>query len=210
MKYDLTSCIVIENNQCYHVGVNEDPKKDFKVEVTIPEALKILQDKMGMNATEFAKRFQIPAATYSQWVAGRREPTLYVVDMLAVSVEKEILLITNQFETMTNKLVFKDTVKKMLVRAKCYFHVDPNSIKVVSAVDDLGERTYYLTMGSIPAAEVQDVKAWLDEPYDYVFEENVDEAIEKCKGDIAEINKEYADIDYVTKHNYWKNRGDNV
>ena len=44
MKYDLTSCIVVEDDKIYHVGVCEDPKEDFKIEVSVSEALKILQD----------------------------------------------------------------------------------------------------------------------------------------------------------------------
>lgn len=51
--------------------------------------IKELQEKSGMNLTEFSKFFNIPYRTLQHWVHGERKCPDYIIELMAYKLEKE-------------------------------------------------------------------------------------------------------------------------
>lgn len=53
------------------------------------EDLKALRTRTGMNRTEFADYFGIPADTVKDWERGRRKPPQYLYDLMVCKLKHE-------------------------------------------------------------------------------------------------------------------------
>ena len=51
--------------------------------------IKELQEKSGMNLTEFGKFFNIPYRTLQHWIHGERKCPDYLLELMAYKLEKE-------------------------------------------------------------------------------------------------------------------------
>lgn len=51
--------------------------------------IKDLCEKYNITQAEFSRRFEIPLRSIEDWIAGRRKPPVYVVNMLKRLLEYE-------------------------------------------------------------------------------------------------------------------------
>lgn len=58
--------------------------------------IKELRLSTGMTQQEFADYFNIPKRTIENWESDKRNPPVYVVELIEYKIEKEILIMTKQ------------------------------------------------------------------------------------------------------------------
>ena len=141
-------------------GVDEDGWTPNS-ELDCAEWLKSLRERAGMSAIEVATSLGIPYQTYSQWESGRRKPPYYVVQMITTILNQAM----RDAKKNTNDLNLSMRIRNDLTLMGCPVYV-VDGVNVVSVVDELGDRKYYVTLGRIAPQQIGLFKYWLNSQFD--------------------------------------------
>jgi DNA-binding transcriptional regulator YiaG len=149
-------------------GVDEDGWTPNS-ELDCAEWLKSLREKAGLSAIEVANSLGIPYQTYSQWESGRRKPPYYVIQMITTILNQAMM----DAKKNTNDLNLSTRIRNDLTFIGCPVFIR-SGVKVVSVVDELGDRNYYVTLGRIAPHQIGLFKYWLGSQFDDKLSEELE------------------------------------
>ena len=130
--------------------------------------LKKIRERVGLSAIEVAGKLNIPYQTYSQWETGRRRPPFYVVQMITTILNQE----ERDSKKNTNRRNLARDIRDDLTLLGCPVYI-ADSIEIVSVVNELGERNFYLTAGRVAPYQIGLLKYWLNSKFDEKLSEEL-------------------------------------
>ena len=157
-----------------------DETKETLEDTIGADFLRSLREQHDLTVYDMAKKFDIPLQTYRQWESGRRNPPDYVVRMMMQVFSYE------ELHQDRNRDVMRKRMNDDIMMSGCPVlvydcHANPD---VISYVDELGERKYYVVAGSISKEDLALFRYWLNLSYD-----------EKANDELQERLSEYDDED---------------
>lgn len=172
-------------------GVHLNATNEEFVTISNADALKFLRSRSGLSQTEFAQKFYIPAQTYSQWEAGRRNPPEYVIEMINHILEEEEL---RKFPT-GNSEMYLVKIYRILMELNCPVRFW-DSDRIVMVKDTLGQDRYYLTAGEFDVADISRLTDWLNANYDADAEQKIHSDLEVRRNEHGDDS--FCSMDYFT------------
>lgn len=181
----------------------KEPSKIKTQNIIISEHLREMRIDMKMSQAEFAKEFDIPVQTYSQWESGRRNPPEYIINMIdKIFAQKKEIKYLREKEN-NNKTRLAKHFRKDFAAVGCPIPI-LNLVRIVRSTNERGEEKYHITAGDIPEKYVHAALYWLNSETDDEYIDTFAEEIEKCECD-EDLEKLYHKMMPAQKEKWFKN-----
>lgn len=196
---DANSAALLSTDIGFDIGYSHVPDENTDEDGWTPDCkldcgewLKKLRDRAGLSAVEVAGKFNIPYQTYMQWESGRRRPPYYVLQMFTTILNQYI---KDKAHKTKNENKIADRADDTLTLIGCPVYM-PRCVRIVSSVDEMGDRKYYLTIARVAPRDINMLKYWLNHACD---EEAYNERYERLTelhdtGDFVDIMKFRHDV----------------
>lgn len=146
-------------------------------DVIRPEVLRSLRERHKLTVYEMAKKFHIPQQTYRQWESGRRNPPEYVVRMM-------MMVLSHEDEYCErNRTIMNDLLRRAVLTSGCPVYVSHciENPAVISYVNELGERKYYLSAGEVEKQDLDLLQYWLIQQCNRELYDSLQERLAECE-----------------------------